>query len=316
MKIITKNYEEKYDQMIFSLYKKCFGKTLNPNIWSWRFNKCVFGNPFIKMAFANEELIAFYLLRPVQLNFQDKRIKALLSMNTMTHPDFSGKGIMTKLATEVYGDASDNYSAVIGFANTNSRYMFTKKLGFRELAIIPEICFDINNTKEAYMEYSFVQINSFNELHSNYFQTICKTMPKFIVPRTHDYLNWRFIINPEFKYYCYNITKGNEFVGYYVLKNYQNEKCHIVDFLVKNDVGIFESMIKHAIQFCKKNKIKKLTLWSNETLPLYKFLLKHNFYNIPTQTFFVIKSLSSKIHYHELEKLNNWYLTMSDSDVY
>ncbi len=303
--------------MIFDLYIQCFGRELNKDIWEWRFSKYVFGKPIIKLAFSDDMLVTLYLLRPVKFVFQEKCINALFSMNTMTHPDFAGRGIMTNLATDVYNEAhKNNYSAIIGFANSNSRYLFTNKLGFKEVAATSEICFNLNEVQTLNDKYKFIQIEKFDEAHSFFYKSIYKTIPKFIVPRTHDYLNWRFIENPESKYYCYNIMNDDKIVGYCVLKNYNGKKCHIIDFLIENDSEIFESLINHAIHFCKKNLIEKLTLWCNKTLPFYDFLLQKKFYTEPMQTYFVLKALSTQIESKNMGDFDNWYLTMSDSDVF
>ena len=66
-------------------------------------------------------------------------------MTTMTDPDFSGLGISSNLANQVYKMGKNlGFKAVIGYANSKSHDMFIKKLGFFDLKTMNELI--INNS--------------------------------------------------------------------------------------------------------------------------------------------------------------------------
>ncbi|HZS74961.1 MAG TPA: GNAT family N-acetyltransferase [Candidatus Nitrosotalea sp.] len=317
MDVVNRDYRPKYKKQILELFRKTYDKEMTKEFWNWRFEKYPFKQSLIRLSFFDEQLVAHYLLQPAKLLFKSCEIDALYSMTTMTDPNFSGQGLMTKLANEVYDIGRKlNYRFVYGFANRNSNYMFSKKLGFKTI-VMPEFSIDVKNNSTTNSDYTCSDICNFDDSYSNFYEKYNKKYAhKIMRDRTADYMNWRFIRHPENKYKCYMISLNGETMGYFVLKNYNNIKCHIVDFLITDDPYCYDSMITTAINFCKNNGIKELTLWMNKTLSLYDHLSKMGLTENLMENYLVIKSLSPNIDLSEIEKIDNWYLTMADSDVY
>lgn len=290
---------------------------MTEEFWEWRFEKNPFGKILIQLGFMDERLVANYLLHPVNLRFEAKSYNALYSMTTMTDPEYAGKGIMTKLASKVYElGKKEGYQFVFSLSiNKNSRYMFTKKLGFKELLTMNEL--GVENPQDYSVECNcnLLPIENFDDFFSEFFETINRKISKIIIPRTAKYLNWRFIFHPEIKYYCYKITQNEVLRGYFVLKKYHN-KCHIVDFLTEDDEDLYNGMIKQAISFCRHNKLDKLTLWANRNLAFFKYLQKKGFSESPMENYFMLKSLSNEKVSKDILNYNNWYITMADAEVF
>jgi GNAT superfamily N-acetyltransferase len=77
-------------------------------------------------------LAAHYVCMPIAASVGGREVRALLSLNTATHPEYQGRGLFTKLANRTYADAGGAaYAAVVGVANANSTPGFIKKLGFQ-----------------------------------------------------------------------------------------------------------------------------------------------------------------------------------------
>lgn len=317
MDTVNKDYKPKYKKQILELFRKTYDKEMTEAFWNWRFEKYPFGQSLIRLSFFDEALVAHYLLQPTKLLFKSYKIDVLYSMTTMTDPNFSGQGLMTKLANEVYDVGKKlNYHFVYGFANRNSNHMFSKKLGFKTMAM-PEFSINVKNNPPINSDYICSNIYNFDDLYSSFYEKYSKKhIHKIMRDRSANYMNWRFIQHPENKYNCYMVSLNDEIMGYFVLKNYNNVKCHIVDFLITDDPYCYDSMISTAINFCKNNNIENLTLWMNKTLPLYDHLNKIGLRENLLENYLVIKSLSPNIDLSEIEKNDDWYLTMADSDVY
>jgi len=312
MDISLVDYSPKFKPLILDLFKKTFQKEMSKEFWDWRFEKNPFGKPIIKLAFYGEKLVGNYLVHPLQIVLGKRSIPILYSMTTMTDHDFTGRGISTNLANQVYDIGRTlGYKAVIAFVNKNSHYMFTKKLGFSDLNTMKEL--SINNLETTISQSTVQQISNFNEIPSDFFSTYLNSFKKFAIRRDSDYLNWRFLSNPENKYYCYKIVKNNEFCGYFILKNFNGIKCHIVDFLIKDDIDYYNAMINYSKIFCQKLNISNLTFWTNNNF-FNNFLNQKKINVIPTQTYFVLKILNNS--YDNINNFKNWYITMSDSDVF
>lgn len=78
-----------------------------------------------------ERLVAHYACVPMSIMIDGRVCRALLSLNTATHPDFQGKGLFTRLADLTYeAGANAGMDLVYGVANANSTPGFVRKLGF------------------------------------------------------------------------------------------------------------------------------------------------------------------------------------------
>jgi len=290
---------------------------MSEEFWNWRFEKNPHGIPIIKLAFLNERLVGNYLLHPVRMKWNKKSIRPLFSMTIMIDPDFSGKGIMTNLATQVYESAcSNNFDFIFVFVNNNSKYLFTKKLDFKQLQIMSELSFDTHQVIDFKSNLYCEKIDFFDDSFSNFYNEQIDNQDYIIVPRTKEYLNWRYVKHPEISYYCYQILLNGTLQGFFILKIYQNKTCHIVDFFIKNSEDVYKSMISASISFCKERSLSNLTLWVNRQLPLYSFLQNIGFHASEQLTYFIVNKLNPIKFDRILFDYDKWYLTMGNSDVY
>lgn len=115
------------------LFAKCFPSAhhLTEPYLNWLYGANPEGAVVGFDAFDDDKLIAHYACVPASATISGQQRRGLLSLNTATHPDYQGKGLFTKLATQTYEHAADNgYSFVYGVANANSTPGFIRKLGF------------------------------------------------------------------------------------------------------------------------------------------------------------------------------------------
>jgi len=117
-----------------ALLKACFPNAhhLGSQYLHWLYvdNPC--GHAVGMDAMVGETLAAHYVCIPTRVVVLGKEVKALLSLNTATHPDYRGKGLFTKLAELTYQAAAEaNFSLVYGVANANSTPGFVRKLAFQ-----------------------------------------------------------------------------------------------------------------------------------------------------------------------------------------
>jgi len=86
-------------------------------------------------AFDGDSLVAHYVCIPASIIGPDGELRALLSLNTATLPNYQGKGLFTKLAKTTFESAEQlGYDCVYGVANQNSTPGFVGKLGFSLVA--------------------------------------------------------------------------------------------------------------------------------------------------------------------------------------
>lgn len=82
-------------------------------------------------AFDGDKMIAHYACVPTEMLIEDRVAKGLLSMATVTHPDYRGQGLFKSLAARTFECAKEEgYEFVVGVANANSFPGFMKHFPF------------------------------------------------------------------------------------------------------------------------------------------------------------------------------------------
>lgn len=83
-------------------------------------------------AFDGEKMVAHYVCVTKKMLIEGRVVDGILSMATVTHPDYRGRGLFKKLAKMTYDYAREqSYEFVIGVANANSFPGFMKYFPFQ-----------------------------------------------------------------------------------------------------------------------------------------------------------------------------------------
>ena len=97
----------------------------------WRFFAGAYGICPSVLAMDEDRLVAFYTVMPVRLRLGGEAVLAAQSMDTMTHPDYRGRGLFLKLAKACYDlAASIGVEVLYGFPNDNSYPGFIRRLNW------------------------------------------------------------------------------------------------------------------------------------------------------------------------------------------
>ena len=93
-----RNYSSGDEQKILELFSLVFKKEMSLDYWKWRFLDNPERMTMIKLMWDGDLLAGHYALSPMRLLIGDDVVLSGLSMTTMIHPKYFGKGIFTKLA--------------------------------------------------------------------------------------------------------------------------------------------------------------------------------------------------------------------------
>lgn len=116
-----------------ALFKACFPQStkFSASYLKWLYCHNPEGQAIGFDARDGTRLAAHYVCIPICIVLQNRLVRAMLSLNTATHPQYQGRGLFTQLAERTYAHAGDTgIAAVCGIANSNSTPGFTRKLGF------------------------------------------------------------------------------------------------------------------------------------------------------------------------------------------
>lgn len=103
-------------------------------------------------AYMDNELAAHYVTIPRTYRLGGIVYRALLSVNTATHPAHQRRGLFKRLANATYeAGRAENYQFVLGAANANSSHGFISSLGFAHLGQIRMVAW-LNRNEAAVAE--------------------------------------------------------------------------------------------------------------------------------------------------------------------
>jgi len=291
-----RDYREGDEEKIISLFGKVFGKNIDLDFWRWKYHT-PFGQGTIKLMFDGKELVGHYAVLPMALLINDEPVKACLSVDTMIHPDYRNQGLFTELANETYQTViSKGVRLVYGFPNGNSYHGFTKCLGWTGLGKVVMWQKEIDTLHN--LKFNWRRIKRVNQFADDW-----NTKYAITVPRTKDFLNWRFVLNPRVHYAKFILSEG-----YCVLKIYER-KGHIVD-MVAHDEAIMIELLHCAYDYFKKRDISNVSCWCYGDDLMLRVVKKEGFSPVEMPTHFGFRV------FDDLKLPEEWHLSMADTDVF
>jgi len=322
MKISSRSYESGDEYPILDLFKQVFKREMSLEFWRWRFVNNPFGKAVIRLSFDASKLVGHYAVIPMNVQVQGKSTKAALSMTTMVHQDYRGSGIFTNLAQESYKAAAERGTEfVFAFPNENSYYPFIKMLGWKGFGKMSILEKDVEtNYTENASEIDVHQIERFDSRIDLLWDKVKQRYP-VIVPRTRQFLNWRFVQSPDETYTKFVVGNNEELLGYVVLKVYvapTGGKGHIVDMLTVEDEAVVRKLLRRTYSYFTAQGINNISCWCQDN-SFYAHILEAEGFSRKEMegTYFGIKILDGRSDLlKSVESFPNWFLSMGDSDVF
>lgn len=303
IKFLTKQEFESIIPDFINLYQSCFNGYIDENILKHRFLNNPYEDLLMCVAFEEGKLIANYSVSPTRLSVGCNMIKSALSLNTMTHPDYSGRGLFVTLAEVLYAYIQEEgYELVYGFPNYLSNPTFYNQLSWVTIYEHPTLELDLTNEtfsriKKLSLKYSTDTL--FNE-HKDFIE----------VYKSQKYINWRYLDNVEYKYFEIRLDNEN-----WCIYKFYNEIVNIVEFHVNNSRALF-SLILEIIMIAQNNGKNKLTIWSKINTEIHYFFEKMCFRNKYPVTYFAARILSNNLDKDMITDSRLWRVSMGDDNVY
>jgi GNAT superfamily N-acetyltransferase len=111
------------------LFTDVFGVERPETHHHWKFDDNPAGPQVLAVAEHEGRIVGQYALWPMRLTVGRETVLAAQSLDTMTHPDYRGQGMFTRLAKEAMGYAAERGVEVLyGFPNAASYPGFVRKL--------------------------------------------------------------------------------------------------------------------------------------------------------------------------------------------
>lgn len=310
-------YQPGDETAILDLFEQSFDIPMSIEFWNWRFRDNPEAEPMIDLAWDGDVLAAHYAVSPIIISLAGTPHLAALSMTTMTHPDYRGKGLFTTLASTLYARMeAQGYVIVWGFPNHRSHYGLIRHLMWQDICEIPMFRLDINELRfTPSISDKIIQLSTFGKQFDALWG-LAGSNYDIAVRRDHNYLNWRFIANPQHTYYCYGYIEGGQLLGYIVFKQYKTVEIDIVDFLTVPEWPVVRELVGAVLEYCRQNSYKAINTWLPLRYPFHLDLEKTGFRNHEPITYFGSRILNSAVANLDFGDVRQWYYTMGDSDTF
>lgn len=299
---------------IVHLFSVCFERPISTSQIEWLYlSPFVMHHRFAAIMTSEDELVGNYSvsLRKIKIA-SGETFTAGLSATTMTHPRFSGQGVFPRLASLLYDDLTTTGVEIIyGFPNSKSSRTFFARLGWSHLANVPHMRLSLHDRSKPRPQR---QSDNRFALSSSVPRTI--RLPNWIsmfhhVDRSPEYLSWRFVEAPHVKYWFLTGQGTRESGGYAVIKIFRDQ-VDLVDFLPvdSEEAGAMITFLTQEFQ----NSKSAVNVWMPRHTPTYNDLISLGFEESSSETAFGAKSL--QVGSILDGDFKNWFIQMSDSDVY
>lgn len=346
MDIQTRPYSTGDEKGILKLYEKVFNEEPSLDEWNWRFKEHYLGQQFIQVAEDDEKLIGQYALMPIELLTSGRIVNGALSLHTMVDSDYRGKGLFTRLASELFDSSNCNQNAeiAIGFPNQQSYPGFVKKLGWTHIGNLDLLIrpLDFVETMKKYKpsitskpfvksalklaQLAFTswyriyeeksdiqvrQIESFDARFDNLFERSLQDKNYDVVAKDSTYMNWRYADCPKINYHCLEATKGDNLLGIIVLS--KNETRGVIVDLISADSNATRHLVAHANLCFHQKGLKYSLTWSNPDHEMHSVLRRQGFLKANSVPM-IIRGLAKKADLPV--DLSRWKIMPGDNDTY
>lgn len=295
--------------------------------FQWEYFNGPWGPADTILAVVSGKIVGQYSTLPYEAFYFGVKMKASLSFDTGTHPDYRRQGIFKTIGEHHFreqGKQKIHFST--GFPNENF-WPGGKKFNWHGLCSIP--LYVNNNISEIEMKksskYDIIEIEKFDDEFKGFSENFKDDIPIYL-NRTQKYLNWRFVEKPSLEdprhkyiYSKYKIyDKTGEMVSYIVTKKYQEEKntfLHLIDFLAPNKEDLYQIILSFLYEKAKSQKINIISLFLNRYHPFRDFLEVFGFKYVETNRVYIVRVNNNVLDKEIIFEEKNHFFTMGDSDV-
>jgi hypothetical protein len=309
---ISKSDWMAFREKLETLFLNSFGKPIQPGYFDWRYINNNKEHLYFNIEIVDQEPVASYSVFPVEIICDGQFVETAISMTTMTHPGWRGRGLFQRLAAELYTQAEEKQIAAIwGFPNANSHAIFKDKLQWSDIYEIPMLVLDLLAVNVSQLQSSN-EINRDDNFFLQYFDPPSDGLIR--VNRSRDYLMWRYARNPINSYRNYVLSQDGVVTSYLVTKAYGNE-IDLVDIQTATPDEAREILL-HVIIESVSNGFVKMNCWAPAHHFIHGVLERIGFTNNVPVTYFGGRTLISSALPAKWLDYRKWYIQMGDSDVY
>jgi len=323
-------------------------RSYGPDYYFWKLRKNPVTNGSCTIADVEGNPVGFATVTPKRIKIKNEVIIGSEIGDTFTHPDFQRQGIFTEMVKGARESSiSNGLHLIYGTPNNLSLPGYQKKCNFDVVPaakvsnlVMPLNFFRVFHTRFNSKSIAFglslavapwikalrflltprtradgISIQNSNTFPDTVDELWTRASKNYdvILERSKDYLNWRFVNNPD-DYQIFLIHEHERLVGYFVLKIgfWSDLKVgYIADiFADENDSRVLSIAARFIVNFYKEQRVDLISTWLVDC-PKMNIFKRSGFFKFKQVPIICYKNnLGLEVIKSDLK----WYFTLSDSD--
>lgn len=249
---------------IVALLQLSLGESLikkSSETWNYKHVKNPFGFSYVLLAFEGDILVGVRAFMKWNWQLGTEVWTAYRAVDTVTHPQYQGKGIFKKLTLQALDEIQNNGETFV--FNTPNKYSRPGylKMGWKiidaiELAVVPTVFYAIPCFFSKLKSTNAISTSQLDELCLSYNNDLSKKNAIF-TPKSAQYLKWRYEENPMQNYIIFS-TK-DWYVVVYIKKHRFFNELRIVEVIGLNRQQYIKQMKKAIICYALQKKCWVIT---------------------------------------------------------
>jgi hypothetical protein len=293
--------------------------------WDWKYAANPFNrdaDPYILLLRDGDKIIGMLGALPLRVSIRGDPYLANSGCDAMIHPSYRGHDLFARMIEFLL----QHHPIGIGWGNSASNHIW-KDPTTGNTRIIPLIALSIlhgyglgrHEVDSSSNQIQVRPIERFDSRFDDLWQSVRLDYPVMLI-RDQRYLNWRFVERPDEKYMRLCATRGNELLGYLVVRIASRDGTRIgylVDWTVKSQsLPIFFMLARHAFAHIRAEGARWISV--RTTTPYFR----RAFYRMgfvpwyggpPVYAITQVAVPDEKLFI--LNDMRQWFSTMGDSDL-
>ena len=286
-----------------ALYRKAFTAAADREIISQRYLENPYDELLMFTAMDRGRIVANYSAVPLRIVVDGTERKAALSLNTMTDPQYAGKGLFTTLAEALYDHmANSGYVMIIGFPNYLSNRIFNARLGWKTVYEIPTLKLSLGSADGDGSD-TFPFREDFEAISGG------PDDPRIHVSLSEEYIRWRFQNNKEKQYRVLAVDRENWLIYQFYQDEINMTETRFSDKLKE------AALIRKLISIGKANGSGYITTWCPVNTDTHGRLEKIGFRLSAPIRCFGLRCFDDSVCEAAYDH-RNWRVQMGDDNTY
>jgi hypothetical protein len=343
---IIRPYQAGDETGLVELFHRAYGRPTTVEHWRWKLRGQASSVENVWLALSEDKPVFQYAGIPTRFQLSQSPTTVMVSVDTMTAPEFRRRGLLTQVAGRVYAGWRENgVSFVIGLPNQQwgsrpaalgiqtlfplrwlvrplrPEAIIARKLHipFLKYATIPTLLWNraLSRRVRRHPQFQTEPMRNPSEAFDQLWER-CKTDWMFSTIRDRKWVDWRFLASPATAYdltvaWCAGKPAG--YSAHTLVKSEQSTVAHLVDlFAARTDYAARDTLLCELLEKLRTTEADALFTLAVPGTPYFQWLQRAGFF--PRHAFSVqVMALSDQLPTNQMCDPNNWNLTGADFDV-